>query len=235
MAAQGNSKLTDQDKLTELYKYVTSRHNDDDVQPEAEEVRKFYDRNASYYDEFLMKSGVLQQYFGARELTKQLEGNFPKDTKILDVGAGTGRVGLQLKEKYGYTNLVAMDISPGMLEEAKKKNVYNDFIVSDLNEDNLEKYYKQFDHVISIGGFILGVLKPNILLKIANLVNAGGLVCISFREKNLESEKLGYKQQLEEMEAKGIWKEISRVLESYFILEEEDMFIKGYYIVFKVC
>ena len=36
--------------------------------------------------------------------------------------------------------------SSGMLEEAKKKDAYRDFSLCDLNKDNLEKYYKQFDH-----------------------------------------------------------------------------------------
>ena len=47
--------------------------------------------------------------------------------------------------------------SSGMLEEAKKKDAYRDFSLCDLNKDNLEKYYKQFDHAISIGCFVLGI------------------------------------------------------------------------------
>ena len=42
---------------------------------------------------------------------------------ILDAGAGTGLVGECLAE-IGYKDMVAMDLSQGMLEEAKSKNVY---------------------------------------------------------------------------------------------------------------
>ena len=48
----------------------------------------------------------------------------PKDkVKVMDAGAGTGLVGVEL-HKFGFTTIDALDISPGMLNEAKKKNVY---------------------------------------------------------------------------------------------------------------
>ena len=49
-----------------------------------------------------------------------------EDARILDAGVGTGLVGALLAER-GYQNLVAMDLSNGMLDEARKKNVYEDF------------------------------------------------------------------------------------------------------------
>ena len=66
----------------------------------------------------------------------------------------------------------------------------------------------------------------------ASFVKPGGLACISFREKNLESEKLGYKQKPEEMQVNCVWEEISRILDDYLMFDESD--VKGYYIIFKV-
>ena len=231
-----DSKFTDQDKESELYKYTLARHDKEDNKCGSKEVMDFYNRNASYYEEFMSKGGGVFHIVGAREFGKQLkEIKCPTDTKILDVGAGTGVVGQLLKEQSGYTNIVAMDISPAMLEEAKKKDAYKEFILCDLNEDNLEKYYKQFDHAISIGCFVLGNLLPETLDKMASFVKPGGFVCISFREKNLESEKLGYRQKLEEMQAKGVWKEISRLVDDYLPMDKGANTAKGCYIIFKVC
>ena len=232
----GIDKFTDQDKETELYKYINTRHDHDSKQVEGSDVQQFYDRNAACYDDILLKGNCVFHIVGARELAKQLkEASCPSDAKIGDVGAGTGLVGKQLKEEYGYTNIVAMDISPGMLEEAKKKGAYNDFIICDLNADDLEKHHDQFDHAISIGCFVLGNLMPIALEKIASFVKPGGFVCISVREKTLANEHLGYRQKLEEMEAKGVWKKISRIVDTYLPMEKSEELAKGCYIVFKVC
>ena len=47
----------------------------------------------------------------------------PKEARILDAGAGTGLVG-ELLARQDYKNLTAMDLSIGMLEEARNKNCY---------------------------------------------------------------------------------------------------------------
>ena len=234
MAAE-KLKFTDQDKETELYRYTVTRHDVESKHHKNKEAQEFYDRNASYYDEFLEKCNCSSQSIGARELAKQLNKiNCPTDTKIADVGAGTGLVGQLLTELYGYNNLTAFDVSAGMLEEAKKKNAYNDFVMCDLHVDDMEKYQHKYDHAISISCFVLGIVKPIALEKVASLVKPGGLVCISFREKNFDNEKAGYKPMLDELEAKGVWKEVNRVLDDYLYLEEEGK-VRAYYLTFQIC
>ena len=229
------TKLNETDKKKELYTYSLARHEVDN-QPEGKEVQDFYNRNAKFYDEFMRDGGCVYYTIGARELTKHLkEIKAPKDVKIADVGAGTGLVGQLLTELYGYNNLTAFDVSAGMLEEAKKKDAYNDFVMCDLHVDDMEKYQQKYDHAISIGCFVLGIVKPIALEKVASLVKPGGLVCISFREKNLDNEKAGYRPMLDELEAKGVWKEVSRVLDDYLPLDLGEDAIKGYYLVFQIC
>ncbi|KAL9984571.1 hypothetical protein ACROYT_G006881 [Oculina patagonica] len=46
--------------------------------------------------------------------------NDKKNLKLLDLGCGTGLVGEILKEKYGFDNLVGLDVSEDMLEKAKE-------------------------------------------------------------------------------------------------------------------
>ena len=50
----------------------------------------------------------------------------PRSARVLDAGAGTGLVGESLK-RLGYSNIEALDLSLGMLEEARKKNAYSAF------------------------------------------------------------------------------------------------------------
>ena len=71
-----------------------------------------------------------------KPLAECLEGvlteNFPEkakdDLKIIDVGAGTGLIGIEF-QKLGNSNLHALDISPEMLKEAKKRNIYKRFFL----------------------------------------------------------------------------------------------------------
>ncbi|MEM7348807.1 MAG: methyltransferase domain-containing protein, partial [Chloroflexota bacterium] len=77
----------------------------------------------------------------------------PED-KILDVGAGTGLVGLNLHSQ-GYKNLVALDMSPAMLAEAASKNIYQDLKQGVLGEP-LDLPTDSIDGMISAGTFTWG-------------------------------------------------------------------------------
>ena len=73
-----------------------------------------------------MKNVGAQAYkFALPAFTKYV--NSDKSVKILDVAAGTGRVGEYLHQ-LGYSNIDGTDISSKMLEKAKEKNVYQRLI-----------------------------------------------------------------------------------------------------------
>ena len=55
------------------------------------------------------------------------------DARVLDAGAGTGLLGVALA-KAGFTRLDAFDLSPGMLAEAARKNVYDDLRTGRLGD-----------------------------------------------------------------------------------------------------
>ena len=143
MATQQERDMALEEKEQSFKTYLQSR-NISSEPTTSEEIKGFYDLHAQDYDIFVKKVKKVSHIIGPQELDKQLKVmKCPPDAKIADVGAGTGMPGQTMKE-LGYTNMTAFDISPGMLEEAKKKDVYTDFILCDFG-------YKQFDHAISIG------------------------------------------------------------------------------------
>lgn len=76
-----------------------------------------------------------------------------KDTvRILDLGCGTGLIGLELAKR-GFTNIVGVDISPGMLEQADQKRVYTELVEHDINDihDLPPKLNNAFDFVVAAG------------------------------------------------------------------------------------
>lgn len=81
-----------------------------------------------------------------------VEFNISKDSRILDMAAGTGLVGSQLRDK-GYTNIDALDGSVEMLVMAKERQCYQNIITHFVRSDTKLPIEDQtYDHVIMSGG-----------------------------------------------------------------------------------
>ena len=93
--------------------------------------------------------------------------------KIIDVGAGTGVLGVEL-QKLGYTNLHALDISQEMLSEAKKKNVYSKFIRASLSDQRIPEIETgEFDALICGGTLGKGHVRSCGLDEMTRIVKRG--------------------------------------------------------------
>jgi SAM-dependent methyltransferase len=131
----------------------------------------------------------------------------PLDGMILDAGAGTGGVG-ELLHHQGFLNLVGIDISSGMLNEALKKNVYSDLRVGILGED-LDLSSDTFDAIISVGLFTLEHPPPSSSFdEIIRVTKQGGHIIFLLNNTLLND----FKRKMDEKEAEGKWEivEISR-------------------------
>ena len=113
---------------------------------------------------------------------------FPNITKtqlkILDAGAGTGPIGIELL-KLGYTDIHALDISQEMLNIAKDKGVpYRRFICCPLTEKKIDELETgEFDALISAGTLIKANVRPAALVEMIRIVKTGkpGLVWFILR------------------------------------------------------
>ena len=81
-------------------------------------------------------------------LSKKLEKSLGS---ILDLGCGTGLVGLELKNNFSY--LEGIDLSKAMIEEAKQKKIYNKLVQSEITQ-YLKNYNLNFDYFIAADVFI---------------------------------------------------------------------------------
>jgi malonyl-CoA O-methyltransferase len=82
---------------------------------EDSHVRTSFDRASSEYE----KAAVLQARVGD-ELLQRLVFFKLSPVVVVDLGAGTGRITGELKRRYRRAQVVALDIAPGMLREARK-------------------------------------------------------------------------------------------------------------------
>lgn len=105
---------------------------------------------------------------------KQVLRDKPKDeVKIMDAGAGTGHIGVELR-KLGYTNLYALDISQEMLDEAKKKNVYKGITCAALTDQQIPEINTgEFDALICCGTLVQGHVHCNAFVEMIRMVKVG--------------------------------------------------------------
>lgn len=119
--------------------------------------------------------------------------------RILDAGAGTGLVGKLLYEQ-GYRNLVALDLSKGMLDEAEQKNVYVELKQGVLGEP-LDFPTAAFDAVVSVGVFTLGHAPVRAFPELIRLTKPGGYIVFSLNSALVDD----FKPELEALEEAGQW------------------------------
>ncbi|XCN71936.1 MAG: class I SAM-dependent methyltransferase [Candidatus Electrothrix aestuarii] len=148
-----------------------------------EELKQKYDDWAVEYDQ-LTEDGI--GWIGPHNTVEYLKKYITdKKSSVLDAGAGTGFVGEILKEE-GYENIVGVDISEGMMNEALKKNAYKEYHLMDLTK-KLRFADGLFDAVILVGVFTHGHVGPEILDNIIPVMKKGGYLVFTIRQDFYES------------------------------------------------
>ena len=171
-----------------------------------QELEERYDTWAAEYDKDLDEVFAWNAPQTGADVLARL---VPATAAVLDAGAGTGLAGKCLADA-GFTNLAAMDLSQGMLDEARKKNVYSSFHQMTLGE-TLGFDTGQFDAVISIGVFTLGHAPINSFDELVRVTKPGGYIVFSLRTDMVDD---GYQAFFDKLATDGRWK-LSEVSDPY--------------------
>ena len=162
------------------------------------ELKTRYDRWATQYDDDLFEAFG---WIGPRKAADVFCRLVSSSARVLDAGAGTGLVGQELAAR-GYTNLVAADMSDGMLEQARAKNVYSEFYRVVLGEP-LAFETDSFDAIISVGVLTLGHAPASALDELVRITAAGGHIVFTLRPELYSAG--GFRQQQSAIEQQGRW------------------------------
>ena len=149
------------------------------------------------------------EYLAPQMSAEVLAKHVPRDARILDAGAGTGLVGVCLAE-LGYGRMVAMDLSQGMLDEAQKKQVYEDFHQMVMGE-TLDYDTDSFDAVITVGVLTVGHAPASSLDELVRVTKPNGHIVFSLRPDVYENN--GFRERQGELEAQGKWQLVERTEE----------------------
>lgn len=124
------------------------------------------------------------------------------DARILDAGAGTGLVG-EILNKMGYCNLIAMDMSQGMLNEARRKKIYIKLHRMVMGEP-LGFKTNYFDAIICVGTLTLGHAPASSLYELVRITKPRGFIVYTLRPDIYQ--KKGFRKIQNELESTGSWK-----------------------------
>ncbi len=145
--------------------------------------RAGYEQWALRYEQDITHAGYNIPKIATDILAQHLNSH-NKDTQplILDLAAGTGKNALHLMQNHNLTNLEAMDLSPGMLFEARRRELYRAYHIGDANQP-LSMPSNQYDAVLCIGGLAPNQIKPQPALEESiRITKKGGFVVLSMRE-----------------------------------------------------
>ncbi len=162
------------------------------------ELTERYDEWARTYDRDLTQDFA---YRGPQLAAEYFKKYVPKEARVLDAGAGTGIVGEVLSAD-GYTTIEAMDLSAGMLEQAKAKNVYRALHQKVMGQP-LGFRTGEYDATICVGTLTVGHAPASSLDKLARVTKPGG--CVVFTLRPDVYEKDGFREKQSQLEQAGTW------------------------------
>jgi predicted TPR repeat methyltransferase len=163
-----------------------------------EELAEGYDAWAADYDRDLMSFGYKIPAVTSGFIGRYIE---PNAAPLLDAGAGTGIMGETLN-LLGFDKLVAIDLSHGMLEQARKKNIYDELHQMALG-DPLDFADDTFAATIATGVFTAGHAPAESFDELLRITQPGGHLIFTVRaDVYLEQ---GFKQKQDALERDGAW------------------------------
>lgn len=128
--------------LASLHKETSSKYS-------SEYAQDLFDRYANHFEEHLLSALNYQVPYIIQEKLGSL--NLAKNSKVLDLGCGTGIVGKTIIDQF--PNIVGVDISSNMIKETRKKEIYTTLYTNDIH-DFLLKNEEKFDLIIAADVFI---------------------------------------------------------------------------------
>jgi predicted TPR repeat methyltransferase len=151
-------------------------------------VRRLFDQHAPEFDEAL--TGRLD-YVGPELLLKAVRAHASEPLRlgsVLDLGCGTGLSGAAFRPYCDW--LIGVDISPGMVEQARAKGLYDRLAVADLLEFLASEAGAQNHLVLAADVFVYCSDIAPIAAGVAKVLAPGGLFAFSVEAGEQQSVRL---------------------------------------------
>ncbi|XP_034332750.2 methyltransferase-like protein 27 [Magallana gigas] len=195
------------------------------------ELAAVYDDLSQEYDKVLTES----KYYGPNTATDAVSKIIKPEERpqkiILDIGAGTGLVAEELTKK-GFKVFDALDPSSGMLEKAREKGLYRNYIYEVIGSKPLNIPSGSYDVITVVGSHTKNHIKGEALQEMIRLLKSGGIICIVARMEGFykfEEYKDSFFPLCDKLEKDGKWQKIECSECPYWNT------LKGITFLYKVC
>lgn len=167
---------------------------------DGDSSRDIYDGWSADYDSDLLEGFGYVSPAIAAEVLNELVGDRKSD--IIDYGCGTGLVG-QALAKRGFSSIDGIDISEGMLSEARAKQVYRNLMSGDLTT-RLSLEDKTYDAGTCIGSMGAGHVGAQHIPELLRPLRPGAPFVIILNDMHYDSD--GFDQAFQQLEGDGVWR-----------------------------
>ncbi len=140
-----------------------------------------------------------------------------RTAQLLDVGCGTGLAGQFLAE-LGFSVIDGLDISPEMMQVARRRGIYRHFVAADLNHP-LDMPDAHYDGATCSGTFTHGHVDARCLDELFRILRPGAP--FAFTVKREVWEPLGFQRALARLVAGGRITEAANRLDKHYDSSEQ--------------
>lgn len=158
-----------------------------------------YDKWSDSYDADTAAGGYRLPYLIVGFIARYI---LSTEAEILDAGAGTGLGGESLAV-LGYRNVIGIDLSQEMLEQAAKTKAYRELLQMKLG-GALTFEDQRFEGIISTGVFTEGHAPASSLDELIRVTRPGGHIIFTVRD-DIYRDK-GFKEKQDALAADSKWK-----------------------------
>lgn len=178
-------------------------------------TRLFYSEWAAGYDMDLLTA---MGYVAPAITADALAARVGDTATVLDAGCGTGLVGIELYRRKNELIIDGIDLTPGMLDEARKKGVYRDLLEADMTAELKRFDDDSYDGVVSAGVFTNGHVGPEGLDELIRIAKPGAPIVLTVRDSAWETD--GFKDRIADLEAAGTIKVLEITYSPYHTNED---------------